>query len=58
VKGHKVRLITIIQSWPLLIDLGMFLYAYLTVENLLQQHTIGSYEEELRRNLPDNLADA
>ncbi|KAK8106768.1 SNF2 family N-terminal domain-containing protein [Apiospora kogelbergensis] len=37
---------------------GMFLYASMTVENLLQQPTRICYEDELLKNLPENLTDA
>ncbi|KAK8127290.1 hypothetical protein PG984_008398 [Apiospora sp. TS-2023a] len=37
---------------------GMFLYAFLTVDNLLQQPTKFFFQKELDRNLPANLAEA
>ncbi|KAK8029321.1 hypothetical protein PG991_006377 [Apiospora marii] len=37
---------------------GMFLYATLTVENLLQQPNMMFYQGELAKNLPSDLADA
>lgn len=36
----------------------MFLYAYLTIDNLVQQVNFGFYHSELEQNLPDGLADA